>query len=68
MKRSLMKVGGGSYLSSHDPRIILGLGRRNKLDWLEIRWPEPGGQPERFTDLHIDRYLTIQEGQGITST
>jgi hypothetical protein len=68
LKRSLMKVGGGSYLSSHDPRIVLGLGRRNKLDELEIRWPEPSGQMERFTDLHVDRYLTIQEGQGIRNT
>ena len=26
LKRSHMKVGGGSYLSSHDPRMVLGLG------------------------------------------
>ncbi len=24
--RSRMKVGGGSFLSSHDPRMVLGLG------------------------------------------
>jgi hypothetical protein len=64
LKRSLRKVAGGSYLSSHDPRIVLGLGKRPKLDWLEIRWPQPGGGTERFTDLSIDRYITIVEGQG----
>jgi hypothetical protein len=66
LKRSLMKIGGGSYLSSHDSRIVLGLGKRPKLDWLEIKWPQPGGGTERFTNLPIDRYITIVEGQGST--
>jgi hypothetical protein len=60
-----MKVGGGSYLSSHDPRIVLGFGKRTKIDWLEIKWPLPSGAVEKFTDLPIDRYITIVEGQGI---
>ncbi len=61
--RSRMKVGGGSYLSSHDPRLVLGIGKRTKIDWLEITWPQPSGLKQRFTDLPIDRYITIQEGQ-----
>jgi hypothetical protein len=64
LKRSRTKVGGGSYLSSHDPRIVLGIGKRTKIDWMEIRWPQPGGAVERFTELPIDRYITIIEGQG----
>jgi hypothetical protein len=64
LKRSHMKVGGGSYLSSHDPRMVLGLGKRTKIDWLEVKWPMPGGTVERFVDLRIDRYVTIVEGQG----
>jgi len=63
MKRSRMKVGGGSYLSSHDPRLVLGIGKSAKIDWLEINWPRPSGLKQRFTDLPIDRYVTIQEGQ-----
>jgi len=63
LKRSRQKVGGGSYLSSHDPRIVLGLGNRNKMDWLEIKWPPPSGLVQRFTDLPVDRYITISEGQ-----
>ena len=35
-----------------------------KLDWLEIKWPQPSGRVERFTDLPIDRYVTIVEGKG----
>ena len=64
LKRSRMKVGGGSYLSDHDPRIVLGIGKRTKIDWLEIKWPLPSGAIERFTDLPVDRYVTIVEGQG----
>jgi len=64
LKRSRSKVGGGSFLSSHDPRIVLGIGKRPKNDWLEIKWPQPSGAIERFTELPIDRYITIVEGKG----
>src|ERR1022692_3421041 len=64
LKRRRVKVGGGSFLSSHDPRMVLGLGQAVKIDWLEVRWPQPGGGVERFHDLPIDRYVTITEGQG----
>jgi len=63
LKRHQMKVGGGSYLSSHDPRMVLGLGKREKMDWLEVKWPMPGGTTQRFTGLPINRYITIVEGQ-----
>jgi hypothetical protein len=64
LTRSRMKVGGGSFLSSHDPRMILGLGQRGKIDWVEIKWPLPSGATERFTNLPIDRYITLVEGSG----
>ena len=64
LKRHVTKVGGGSYLSSHDPRIVLGLGQEMKLDWIEVHWPQPSGKIERFTSVPIDRYITIVEGQG----
>jgi hypothetical protein len=62
-QRHKFKVGGGSYLSSHDPRMVLGLGQRTKVDWLEVQWPQPSGRKERFTDLPIDRYITIVEAE-----
>jgi hypothetical protein len=65
LQRSRLKNNGGSYLSSHDPREVLGLGQANKVDWLEIKWPRPSGKVERFTDVTVDRYLTIVEGKGI---
>jgi hypothetical protein len=61
-KRHRTKVGGGSYLSSHDPRMVLGLGPRTRIDWLEIRWPQPGGVT-RLVNPPIDRYITVTEGQ-----
>jgi hypothetical protein len=64
LQRHIFKVGGGSYLSSHDPRVVLGLGANAKVDWLEIKWPNPSQLTERFTNLPIDRYITIVEGQG----
>jgi len=64
LKRSRLKVGGGSYLSSHDPREVLGIGKSAKIDKLEIRWPQPSGRVETFTDLPIDRYVIITEGSG----
>jgi hypothetical protein len=58
-----LKTGGGSYLSSHDPRVILGIGQRPKIDWVEIRWPGPSTLTERFTNLPVNRYTTLIEGQ-----
>jgi hypothetical protein len=64
LKRSRTKIGGGSFLSSHDPRLILGLGSRTKLDSLQVQWPQPGGGVEHFAGLPTDRYITIVEGTG----
>ena len=65
LKRSRLKVSGGSYLSSHDPREVLGIGNRPRIDWLEIKWPQPSGAVERLVNPPIDRYITVVEGQGI---
>jgi hypothetical protein len=63
LRRTRMNIAGGSYLSDHDPRIVLGIGNRTKVDWIEIKWPLPSGARQRLTDLPIDRYITIVEGQ-----
>jgi hypothetical protein len=64
-KRSRMKTAGGSFLSSHDPREVLGVGQAKQLDFLEIQWPKPSGKTETLTDVPLDRYITIEEGKGI---
>ena len=66
-ERARFKTNGGSYLASHDPREVIGLGTSAKVDWVEIRWPQPSGKVERFTELPVDRYVTIVEGKGVTA-
>ncbi|HLY59928.1 MAG TPA: CRTAC1 family protein [Terriglobia bacterium] len=65
LKRHVYKAGGGSFLASHDPRVVLGIGPRAKFDWIEVKWPPPSGKVERFTNLPLDRYITLTEGEGI---
>ena len=65
LKRSRLKTGGGSFLSAHDPREVLGIGSRTKIDRLEVRWPQPSGRVDVFAEVPVDRYITIVEGSGI---
>ena len=51
-----------SYLSHHDPRLHIGLGRHASVDRLEIRWPD--GTLEVLRDVRADRYVTIVQGEG----
>jgi enediyne biosynthesis protein E4 len=43
---------------------MLGLGKRTKIDWIEVKWPQPSGITERFDKLPLNRYITIIEGGG----
>lgn len=61
VKRSRLKTGGGSYLASHDPREVLGLGTATKIDSLEIRWPS--GQIDKLTNPPINTYIKVVEGE-----
>jgi hypothetical protein len=63
-KTTRLKSAGGSYLSSHDPREVLGLGSTTSIDWIEIKWPRPSTRTERLTNVPIDRYVTVVEGKG----
>lgn len=62
VKRTRLKTSGGSYLASHDPREILGIGKADKLDSLEIKWPS--GKVDRFTNLPLNQYVKVIEGAG----
>jgi enediyne biosynthesis protein E4 len=63
LKRSRLKTGGGSYLSSHDPREILGIGSAKKIDYVEIRWPS--GTVDKLTNLSLNTYVKVVEGSGV---
>jgi len=62
VKRSRFKTAGGSYLSSHDPREILGIAKATKIDSIQIKWPS--GQIDKLTDVPINKYVKVTEGQG----
>jgi hypothetical protein len=55
--------GGMSYMSASDPRIHFGLGKRTKVDSLEITWPS--GQVDRLTNVPTDQIIAVKEGTGI---
>ena len=59
-ERSRFRTSGGSYLSSHDPREILGLGAASGAEWIEIRWP--GGTVDRLEGVAAGQYIEIREG------
>jgi len=63
LKRTRLKTSGGSYLSSHDPREILGLGSATKIDFVEIRWPS--GKIDKLTNVPLNTYVKVIEGSGI---
>jgi len=63
LRRHQFKVGGGSYLSSHDPRWSWD-SESDESRLLDVQWPQPSSKTERFTELPIDRYITIVEGTG----
>ncbi len=55
--------GGMGYMSASDPRILFGVGKRTKIESLEITWPS--GQVDKLTNLPIDKIIAIKEGTGI---
>jgi len=66
VKRSRLKTAGGSYLASHDPREVLGLGSAKKIDYVEIHWPS--GKTDKLANLPINSYLKVIEGEGIAKS
>jgi hypothetical protein len=52
---------GGSYLSSHDPRVHFGIGRAAPAR-VEVRWPD--GARESFEVGEWDRRITLLRGEG----
>jgi len=51
---------GGSYLSSHDPRVHAGVGAAREVD-VEIRWP--GGEAQTIQSLAANRRYRVRQGE-----
>jgi enediyne biosynthesis protein E4 len=55
--------GGASYLSQNDLRLHFGLGTNEKMNEVDIRWPNGG--TEILHDVAADFIYTVVEGAGI---
>jgi hypothetical protein len=64
-RRSRLKTSGGSYLSSHDRREVLGIGGAARIELLEIHWPLPSRRVDRLTSVPLNRYIRVVEGKGV---
>jgi len=52
----------GSYLSAHDPRVIIGLGNAARAELVRVLWPD--GSVEEWMNPQVDQYVTLKEGTG----
>jgi hypothetical protein len=57
---------GGSYLSQSDLRVHFGLGKAQRVELLEVRWPS--GQVDTLKNVEVNRLIYVKEGQGIVRT
>jgi hypothetical protein len=55
-------VSGGSYASTHDPRLHFGLGDATSVDLVEVHWPS--GAKEKFVIAKPDQIVTLVESKG----
>jgi hypothetical protein len=54
---------GGSYYSQNDLRVHFGLGKRDKVKTIEVRWPS--GQVDTLSDVAANQFITVKEGSGM---
>jgi hypothetical protein len=57
---------GGSYISQNDLRVHFGIGKAERVEVLEIRWPS--GQVDTIKDIKANQLIFVKEGEGITGT
>jgi len=57
---------GGGYFSQSDLRVHFGIGKAEKVDLLEIRWPS--GQVDVIKDIKPNQLVYVKEGAGIIRT
>ena len=54
---------GGSYISQNDLRVHFGIGKAEKVELLEIRWPS--GAIDTLKDVKPNQMIVVKEGKGI---
>ena len=54
---------GGGYFSQSDLRVHFGIGKAEKVDLLEIKWPS--GAVDSLKDIKPNQVIYVKEGEGI---
>ena len=54
---------GGSYISQNDTRLHFGLGKKTKVDSIEVRWP--AGKTDVIRDVPVNQFVVVQESKGL---
>ena len=63
--QSRLVKSGSSYLSQSELPVTFGLGKRDRIDRVEIDWPS--GRAEEYKNLVAARAYECVEGKGITA-
>jgi hypothetical protein len=62
--QSRLVKSGSSYLSQSELAVTFGLGKRDKIDRVQIQWPN--GRSEEYKNLVAGRTYECVEGKGVT--
>ena len=58
-----IKSGGSGFISQHDPRLLFGLGRDERAEWIEVTWAN--GAIEKFeADAKAGSTVLLRAGTG----
>jgi hypothetical protein len=61
-RRTRQLLGGTSYCSASDMRLLFGLGDSTKVDEVSVRWPS--GQSSVLKNVNVNQYLVVKENAG----
>ena len=50
----------GSYCSSQDPRVLVGIGSAERIEAIRVRWPDES--VDEWKNPPLNRYLTLKQG------
>ena len=55
-----IKAGGSGFVSQNDPRLLFGLGKDTKAEYVEVTWPS--GKQQRFANVAANASIAVTEG------
>ncbi|HIB91295.1 TPA: CRTAC1 family protein, partial [Candidatus Poribacteria bacterium] len=52
---------GSCYASGSDKRLLFGLGKKNRIDFVQVNWPS--GIVQTLENVEVNQFLTITESE-----